>query len=892
MSYRLNISPFIFCLCRAVKIGNNYFLFVVVKCELPVSSCSCCGRISFYNDLVDVPKFMGTLLLTEFFFKTIGAGPYPTVFLSAVFCKRCIHQIRKAQIPKVSVRNGFVSCLVPLEIKQLNPIEQRAVSPLLPSLQIIRDKCVTQVKTRGDMQIVEMDVSDCSNIILEAVHSMQQDRPLNPERHINSVIDIAVDPGETVPYSLPRNFNSLGVIPLQFVDIRSKNRSGPFLAGRLSKVKVFRALEILQNSPLYQQFELPVVDTYSNPSNVEQFVRISQIAEHFMPSELQQYSAVITISPPCSTDLRHVYSSETVVHTTPCSQLQPFRQFFQDPIPTVMFDSFLSVASFRDRREDRYSSELMFPTCFAGQKRCTTIDTATIKDIFQNELERSDFQHQVIVKIFHDYFTYVAHRLIVAKSMLCKQKIGGVPVLSNPYNTFLYEQLLSRVRSSPQFWLSKRRNLNAMIRQIGIPTFFFTYSPAETEWPEMVQALLFSEAKRHGTFPLIQTLDVFESLLQNKTLLNDLLASNPYIAVKMVMRRSNMFQKYLLFPKEGGVLGIVTDYYYRVEFQARGSPHIHMILWVDGAPKYSSATEADNVIVTQFIDQYISTEYSSKDSVDKKKLKTQIHSHSFSCQKHGSCRYRFPIPPSVETVILKPIIRSTLSEEEAALIEVRYTRIQECMTVARCLPISMETFMSSLSMTEAQYRDALRLCYIDRDVILYKRQPSDQMVNKYNPTLLSAWEANLDLTFVLDGYACAAYMVNYITKGYRELSVTLREYIKHLQQDDRPLSPKLLALAAKLVGSSQIGIQEAICQLCSVSLSQSSRWVMYVNTQRPVYRVTVSPETIFDDDDTLDRDDDELADGLLQHYFDRHSDLEEVCFAYYCQYFHFKVART
>lgn len=28
-------------------------------------------------------------------------------------------------------------------------------------------------------------------------------------------------------------------------------------------------------------------------------------------------------------------------------------------------------------------------------------------DIYQSELERSDFQHQTIPKLFHDYFRYV-----------------------------------------------------------------------------------------------------------------------------------------------------------------------------------------------------------------------------------------------------------------------------------------------------------------------------------------------------------------------------------------------------------------------------------------------------------------------------------------------------
>ena len=38
------------------------------------------------------------------------------------------------------------------------------------------------------------------------------------------------------------------------------------------------------------------------------------------------------------------------------------------------------------------------------------------------------------------------------------------------------------------------------------------------------------------------------------------------------------------------VLGSIQDFFYRVEFQHRGSPHIHMLVWVGEAPKYGIST--------------------------------------------------------------------------------------------------------------------------------------------------------------------------------------------------------------------------------------------------------------------------------------------------------------
>ena len=49
-------------------------------------------------------------------------------------------------------------------------------------------------------------------------------------------------------------------------------------------------------------------------------------------------------------------------------------------------------------------------------------------------------------------------------------------------------------------------------------------------------------------------------------------------------------------------VGQITDYFYRVEFQQRGSPHIHGLFWVKGAPQYGKSSEEGFV---SFIDKYV-----------------------------------------------------------------------------------------------------------------------------------------------------------------------------------------------------------------------------------------------------------------------------------------------
>lgn len=38
-------------------------------------------------------------------------------------------------------------------------------------------------------------------------------------------------------------------------------------------------------------------------------------------------------------------------------------------------------------------------------------------------------------------------------------------------------------------------------------------------------------------------------------------------------------------------IGHVVDHFFKIEFQHRGSPHVHMLVWNDKAPKYDEDTQ-------------------------------------------------------------------------------------------------------------------------------------------------------------------------------------------------------------------------------------------------------------------------------------------------------------
>ena len=68
----------------------------------------------------------------------------------------------------------------------------------------------------------------------------------------------------------------------------------------------------------------------------------------------------------------------------------------------------------------------------------------------------------------------------------------------------------------------------------------------------------------------------------------------------MFQHRLQSFSQYLL--NDAHPLGHITDYVIKKEFQMRGSPHAHCLLWVKDAPKINQHSDDD---VCRFIGKYI-----------------------------------------------------------------------------------------------------------------------------------------------------------------------------------------------------------------------------------------------------------------------------------------------
>ena len=129
---------------------------------------------------------------------------------------------------------------------------------------------------------------------------------------------------------------------------------------------------------------------------------------------------------------------------------------------------------------------------------------------------------------------------------------------------------MKNIRGSPPYYQCTFYDLLAMIRQLGTPTWFFTLSAADLKWPDIIQTI----AKQYG----VHYTDDEVGALSFEEKSNWLKARHFHYRLKTF---SQDFLKSTAQP-----LGEVVDYAIRIEFQARGSPHAHCIIWVKDAPKY------------------------------------------------------------------------------------------------------------------------------------------------------------------------------------------------------------------------------------------------------------------------------------------------------------------
>jgi hypothetical protein len=141
------------------------------------------------------------------------------------------------------------------------------------------------------------------------------------------------------------------------------------------------------------------------------------------------------------------------------------------------------------------------------------------------------------------------------------------------------------VRGTSLYWKTKQRNLLAMVENMNKPpTFFATFSAGDSIWPELL-----SRVRRENALPVPND----ESQMRQARLA--CLSENPILAALLFHERWRALNRHILRGRCKPI-GCITDHWCRIEFQRRGSPHLHCMFWIKGAP---DALESFKSVVAQ-----------------------------------------------------------------------------------------------------------------------------------------------------------------------------------------------------------------------------------------------------------------------------------------------------
>ncbi|XP_062599574.1 uncharacterized protein LOC134261132 [Saccostrea cucullata] len=526
--------------------------------------------------------------------------------------------------------------------------------------------------------------------------------------------------------------------------------------------------------------------------------------------------------------------------------------------------------------QDQTAEYLSFPTIFCGKGRLQD-DKRQVRvsyaDIAKWELRSVDRRAAQSVPNLFFKLKKIQMKQVTDKCNLalrkCKTKGKSITAneMKNPQNVnnlvrhdegfFVFRQL----RNSPAYLETRKKDVFAMIRQLGLPTWFMSLSAADTRWNDLIRALGVLNDGKEYTDEEIDNMTWYEK--------SKLVQKDPITCSRYFDHRFRMFMNSVL-RSDHHPIGIVKDFFYRTEFQQRGSPHIHMIVWIENAPKYQENTEQE---IVNYVDNYLKCEKNEENDL----TDLQVHKHSQTCKKRGKavCRFGFPLPPLEETLILEPL------ECDVDKYKKMYDDIQKQLNDMKngCDLPYKELLSTVLKISEEDYIKCIRSSLRGPKVFL-KRNPCDMRVNSYNSVVLDAWKANIDIQYILDPYACAMYIVSYISKSQRGMSDLLNRAAKEAREGNLDIKRQVRHIGNHFLNSVEVGAQEAAYLVLQMPMTKASRDVVFINTSPSDDRVILIKTDAELEKLTPNSTDVECS-NVIKRYAKRPKQLENWCLADY-----------
>lgn len=484
--------------------------------------------------------------------------------------------------------------------------------------------------------------------------------------------------------------------------------------------------------------------------------------------------------------------------------------------------------------DDIHCEELGFPSIWGGHARtCADNIRLSYSDHVLSEFRRSDRRaadprHVLFAAKKCQLIQLRSNKTIMMRRAGQRTDLTASDVIQGNFinneiendNAFRF---MAAITDTPAYWEKQKKRVLAMIRQFGLPNLFLTMSMAETQWCELLVILKKAVDKEEVTEEIAK-----EMTFQEKARLikSDPITCSLYfdLRVKAIWRTFNAHD---------GPFGNRSFQYwfYRIEFQHRGSPHIHMIIKLNNLRPFDANDNTTMEEINQFLNETVSTD------INHPQAYLQKHRCTFTCKRTVKgkvvCRFNAPFLPMDENIVLSPIPSdSAMTPEEKKRLDDIILRCKALLDTPSRYNGNFNEFLAEINCTKDEYIKAIRSS-LKQAKVFVKREPNAARTNVYSPKIICLMRSNMDIQFITDAYAAVGYVVDYINKSNAGLSRLLRQALEESKANNVTVRQKLNKLSHVLYNSSEMSAQCGAWQRSRQAMSKASHDDIFINTNLP-----------------------------------------------------------
>ena len=185
---------------------------------------------------------------------------------------------------------------------------------------------------------------------------------------------------------------------------------------------------------------------------------------------------------------------------------------------------------------------------------------------------------------------------------------------------------MSSVKGTPAYWKQFLYDVLAMVKQLGIPTYFLTLSCADLRWEELPYII-------NKLSNLVLSYEELKKLSYQEQC--NLLNNNPVLVARHFQYKIEVFFREIILD---GNLWKTKYYAICIEFQERDSSHVHSFLWIFNTPNIENEA-AYLELIEKTVNEQLPDHLSDPEIFVLVKT-YQIHTQSRTCWKYNKneCR--------------------------------------------------------------------------------------------------------------------------------------------------------------------------------------------------------------------------------------------------------------